>query len=372
QQLTDDPDDGERVWSYEAILDHRPLKGEAKKWEVLVQWTTGDESWEPLNVIHATDPMTLAQYAKEKNLLDMDGWKRYRSMVRSEKRYVRMMKQAKLMKARTAAGGDSNTKYGVKIPRTEKEALALDKLNGNSLWQTAIKTEMDMIREYDTFRDYGHSKSVEVPAGYKKIKTHLVFDVKFDLRRKARLVAGGHLTDPPKDSVYSGVASMRSIRMCLFIAELNGLEACAADVGNAYLEAKTQEKLYIVAGPEFGVLQGHILIFNKALYGLRTSGARWHEKMADVLRNLEWTPSYADSDVWMKDCGDHYEYICVYVDDLIAVGKRPMDIIDELRKIFKLKGVGPPSYFLGMDFKRGQDGVLGLGSETYIKKILDS
>ncbi|MGH7973993.1 MAG: reverse transcriptase domain-containing protein, partial [bacterium] len=100
--------------------------------------------------------------------------------------------------------------------------------------------------------------------------------------------------------------------------------------------------------------------------------ARWHEKMADVLRNLGWTPSYADSDVWMMNCGDHYEYICVYVDDLIAVGKKPMDIIDELRKVFKLKGVGPPSYFLGMDFKRGVDGVLGLGSETYVKKILDS
>ncbi|MGH7974495.1 MAG: hypothetical protein ACREBR_03120 [bacterium] len=95
-------------------------------------------------------------------------------------------------------------------------------------------------------------------------------------------------------------------------------------------------------------------------------------RKADVLRNLGWTPSYADSDVWMKDCGDHYEYICVFVDDLIAVGKKPMEIIDELKQVFKLKRVGLPYYFLGMDFKRGEDGVLGLGSETYIKKILDS
>ncbi|MGH7955331.1 MAG: reverse transcriptase domain-containing protein, partial [Gloeomargaritales cyanobacterium] len=231
---------------------------------------------------------------------------------------------------------------------------------------------MKMIEKYQTFRDYGHSKSVEAPSGYKRIRTHLVFDVKFDLRRKARLVAGGHLTDPPKDSVYSGVASTRSIRMCLFLAELNNLETCTADVGNAYLEAKTKEKLYIVAGPEFGPLCGHVLILNKALYGLRTSGARWHEKMADVLRNLGWTPSHADSDVWMKDCGDHYEYICVYVDDLIAVGKRPMETIGELMKVFKLKDVGPPSYFLGMDFKRDAQGIMSLGSETYVKKILES
>ncbi|MGH3054679.1 MAG: reverse transcriptase domain-containing protein, partial [Gaiellaceae bacterium] len=194
----------------------------------------------------------------------------------------------------------------MKVPRTEKEALAFDQANGNNLWKDAIQKEIDMIKEYETFRDYGHSKSVAAPADHKRICCHLVFDVKFDLRRKARLVAGGHLTDPPKDSVYSGVASMRSICMCLFLAELNGLATCAADVGNAYLEAQTKEKLYIVAGPEFGSLHAHILIFNKALYGLRTSGARWHERMADVLRTLGWIPSYADLDVWMKDCGTHY------------------------------------------------------------------
>jgi hypothetical protein len=53
---------------------------------------------------------------------------------------------------------------------------------------------------------------------------HLVFDVKHDGCHKARLVAGGHLTDPPLDSVYSGVVSLRGFRLVLFLAELNGLE----------------------------------------------------------------------------------------------------------------------------------------------------
>ena len=34
-----------------------------------------------------------------------------------------------------------------------------------------------------------------------------------------------------------------------------------AYIGNAYLEAVTEEKLYIVAGPEFEDLEGHILTF---------------------------------------------------------------------------------------------------------------
>ena len=121
--------------------------------------------------------------------------------------------------------------------------------------------------------------------GYQKIKCHFVFDVKLGegFRRKARLVGGGHLTDPSKDNPYSGICNIRHIRICIFLAELNGLLMCACDVGNAYLEAMTREQLYIVAGPEFGELEGHTLIIVKALYGLRSSGARWPEHLADYL-----------------------------------------------------------------------------------------
>ena len=106
--------------------------------------------------------------------------------------------------------------------------------------------------------------------------------MKFDSWRKARLVAGGHLTKHVfNDFPYSGIASLKSIRTCIFLSNLNGLELCAADVGNAYLEAETKEKLFVIAGPEFGAQNGHTLIVHKALYGLRTSGACWAERLAD-------------------------------------------------------------------------------------------
>ena len=53
------------------------------------------------------------------------------------------------------------------------------------------------------------------------------------------------------------------------------MEVWGADIGNAYLEATTKEKLYIVAGLEFEELQGHILVICKALCGLKHSGLRW-------------------------------------------------------------------------------------------------
>ena len=66
--------------------------------------------------------------------------------------------------------------------------------------------------------------------------------------------------------------SLRGLRLVLFLAELNKLEVYSTDIGNAYLEAQTSEKVYIIAGPEFGECEGHTLIIFKALYGLCTSG----------------------------------------------------------------------------------------------------
>jgi len=115
-----------------------------------------------------------------------------------------------------------------------------------------------------------------------------------------------------------------------FLAELNELEIMSADIGNAYLKAYTKEKVYCVAGPEFGDLAGHTLIIIKALYGLRTSGARFHERLVDTLRDLGFKPSYADPDLWMRDNGSTWDYVCVYVDDLLVAMKDPMWVDEQI------------------------------------------
>ena len=119
----------------------------------------------------------------------------------------------------------------------------------------------------------------------------------------------------------------------MFLAELNKLLLWGGDVGNACLEALTKEKLYIIAGPEFGELQGHILIIYKALYGTRTGRSCWHDKLFDILQHMGFQPSKADPHIWMKptDDGQAYEYIAVYVDDLCAVSKDPGKIREMAR-----------------------------------------
>jgi hypothetical protein len=71
--------------------------------------------------------------------------------------------------------------------------------------------------------------------------------------------------------------------MVAFLSELNGLNLWATDIGNAYLEAKTSELLFIIAGLEFGDLEGHMLVIYKVLCGLRSSGLRWHERFSACL-----------------------------------------------------------------------------------------
>ena len=87
----------------------------------------------------------------------------------------------------------------------------------------------------------------------------------------------------------------------------------------------TKENLYMVAVPEFEELQGLTLVMYTALYGTRFSGACWHDKVFDILQQMDFKPSKTDPVVWMRASkdGTHYEYIAVNVDDLSICMKDP-------------------------------------------------
>ena len=79
-----------------------------------------------------------------------------------------------------------------------------------------------------------------------KIQVRLVYDAKHHGRHKSRLVADGHLTDIPVEIFYSGVFSLRGIRLLVFLVDINKIEAWATYIGNSYLESNTLEKVYII------------------------------------------------------------------------------------------------------------------------------
>ena len=382
QKGTDAEEDPDSLFKFRDIVAHQgPLEStdpnhKGSKYNVMVEWESGEVTYEPLTLISKNDPITCAVYAKKHDLLDTTGWKHLKRYAKTSKRLIRAVKQSRIRQVRASA----RYQHGFQVPKDYNDAMRLDKENGNTHWQDAMDLELTQIHEYKVFKDTGkakfHNGKVVTPDGFQKIRVHFVYAVKHDGRFKARLVADGHLTKEPVESIYSGVVSLRSLRMVVFLSQLNNLEIWGADVGNAYLEAYTDEKLCIMAGPEFKELQGNLLIMVKALYGTRSGGARWHDRLFDILQELKFKPSKADPDVWMRPepGGTCYEYIAVYVDDLAIAAKDPQAFCNELKKKYnlKLKGVGPLEYHLGCTYKKDPDGTLAADPRRYVNKILES
>ena len=382
QKGTDAEEDPDSLFKFRDIVAHQgPLEStdpnhKGSKYNVMVEWESGEVTYEPLTLISKDDPITCAVYAKKHDLLDTTGWKHLKRYAKTSKRLIRAVKQSRIRQVRASV----RYQHGFQVPMDYNDAMRLDKENGNTHWQDAMDLELTQIHEYKVFKDTGkakfHNGKVVTPDGFQKIRVHFVHAVKHDGRFKARLVADGHLTKEPVESIYSGVVSLRSLRMVVFLSQLNNLEIWGADVGNAYLEAYTDEKLCIMAGPEFKELQGHLLIMVKALYGTRSGGARWHDRLFDILQEMNFKPSKADPDVWMRPepGGTCYEYIAVYVDDLAIAAKDSQAFCNELKKKYnlKLKGVGPLEYHLGCTYKKDPDGTLAADPRRYVNKILES
>jgi hypothetical protein len=72
----------------------------------------------------------------------------------------------------------------IRLPNSIKEALALDRDNGNHLWDDAIMKEGSGVRIAFKPKEDG-----KPPPGYKEAKLMIIFDIKMDFTRKTRLVA---------------------------------------------------------------------------------------------------------------------------------------------------------------------------------------
>jgi len=367
-----DPSPDDHLWKCIAVTKHkvRNLDEDDVHVKVKALWADGDETWVRLDALRVQEPFPLITYAVKQKLTRHPDWEWAKDYLKDDERMESMVRAY-----RASVNGDKFM-FGVEIPRNVKHALELDKANGNNLWKESIEKELQMINQFQTFRRL--KKGERLTSDYKRVPYFIVFANKFDGRRKARLVANGSQTNIDAEDVYSGVVGMETVRFGFLLAEMNGLKVCAADISSAYLYSKTRERRYVVAGPEFGELEGERLVIDKGLYGLRTSSARFHEHLASKLRKMGYTPSKADADFWMKRHKDgHYEYIANYVDDVISFSKDPMSVIEELKKDYLLKGVGEPEYYLGgnvdpLDDTWKDDGVsLALSARTYLKNTIE-
>jgi len=262
-------------------------------------------------------------------------------------------------------------KYGIRIPRDVEEAFELDKANGNTDWADAIHKEISTLIQMGCFE----FKSPEYKPGpdYQFAPLRMIFEAKPCGRKKARLVAGGHLVDSSGISTRSTVVSAYSSRLMDIIAHRDGLTKKTGDVGNAFITAPCLEKVYSVAGKEFGDRSETLMIIKKALYGLASSSRAFRGYFADFLRSLGFFPARYDRDLWMRkrEENDGYDYLCTHVDDFKIVARNPQRWIDAIASKFNLKNAGDPDYYLGNNYQWStSERAWMLGSHTYIKECL--
>jgi Reverse transcriptase (RNA-dependent DNA polymerase) len=366
--FTDADDADAATWIPESVTRHKLVMKPRKRLMVRVTWKYHPPSWIDGNALQLQAPLLLVRYVRKNHLQEDPEFAWTKGIDIPEGQDTR--------RAHATATDGPKYKFGELVPQNTRHAMSIDRANGNTAWQDAIDTELKQINDYQTFRQPHPGEAL---TDFQRIPYHLVFDVKFDLRKKARLVAGGHKTAPPKEDLYSGVVDLFTVRLGHMIAAANQLKVCAADIGNAFLYGTTKEKVYIIAGPEFGALAGKPLIIDRGLYGLKSSSARFHEHLSAKLRSMGYRPTKADTDFWMKDCGEHYEYIATYVDDVLVYSKDPMKIIEELQRDYVLKGIGVPRYYLGGDIleleeawqKQDNPICTALSAETYIGNAVD-
>jgi Reverse transcriptase (RNA-dependent DNA polymerase) len=125
-------------------------------------------------------------------------------------------------------------------------------------------------------------------------------------------------------------------------------------VQKAFLAAPDKEKCWMVAGPEFGPEDGKTFLVVKALYGLKSASFSFRSYMAEKLAAMNFRSTIANPDVWLRaavkgDSEQYYEYVLMYVDDILVISCDAKGILEGIQGTFKLKNdkIKAPEFFLG-------------------------
>ena len=232
-------------------------------------------------------------------------------------------------------------------PKKRKDIICLDTLNGNRKWNDAVAKEVSALLELGCFDV--KSPNYKPPNDYQYVRMHWVYAVKVDLTYKARLVCDGSRVDPRGLDTRATVVKTLSVRLLDIIADAWNKRVLTGDIGNAFIQSDTKEKIFTKFGKEFGDLNGCMAVIVRALYGLTTSAERFRTKFADLLRGIGFKCSRYDRDVWVCPCpsGNGYDYICTHVDDFKIIADHLEEYLRLIFDVLFVKSHDQRDYYLG-------------------------
>ena len=155
---------------------------------------------EEFEIIKEEDSVTLAEYAKEMDLLDKSRWKWAKRYIHFTTTTKECIQQIYLCKNKMKT---PRYQFGEQVPRTIQEAYEIDKINHTNGWKNAIQKEITQLTDtYKCFKIL--PKGEKPPPDYQYIPLLWAFAVKVDGRKRPRCVAGGHKT-PKLDPEFSNI-----------------------------------------------------------------------------------------------------------------------------------------------------------------------
>lgn len=257
-------------------------------------------------------------------------------------------------------------------PRTYEQAISCE-IEGKK-WKEAIENEVSALEENKTWVSVN-----SVPPGVKVIDCKWVFKRKRceqgDVTTyKARLVARGfQQRDVDMHEIYSPVAKLSSVRLFMSVCGMLKIKVFQLDVCSAFLYGDIDCDVYIKT-PRGINCNETVLKLNKSLYGLKSSPKNWNVKFDTVMMSMVFQRSEFEHCLYVKVTDKCKVYLLVYVDDLLLAGTDHNEVLRVqkcLNEKFKMKDLGPISYFLGIHVKQDiQNNTFVLSQSTYLKNLL--
>lgn len=238
-----------------------------------------------------------------------------------------------------------------------------------------------MSDEYNALIKAGTSTLVPRTVATNIIRSLWNFRHKFDgngkhKRYKSRLVANGKSQQPGVDcdETFSLVVKPTTIRDFLHVAINKNWPIRQLDVRNAFLHGKLDETVYMHQPPGFvdPAKPDHVCLLKRSLYGLKQAPRAWNKRFADHACTIGFKQRISDPSLFILCHGKDIAYLLLYVDDIALTASSPQllnRIITALASEFEMSDSDMLHYFLGIFYKRDNDGLL-LQQQNYATYIL--
>ncbi|KAK2456950.1 putative mitochondrial protein [Trifolium repens] len=242
-------------------------------------------------------------------------------------------------------------------------------------WRNAMDKEIKAIKKNDTW------ELASLPKGHKAIGVKWVYKAKKNSkgeveRYKARLVAKGYSqrADIDYDEVFAPVARLETVRLIISLAAQNKWKIHQMDVKSAFLNGVLDEEVYIEQpqGYEVKGEEEKVLKLKKTLYRLKQAPRAWNARIDKYFQEKYFIKCPYEHALYIKLQGGDTLIVCLYVDDLIFTGNNPTMFEEskkEMTKEFEMTNIGLMSYYLGIEVKQEDQGIL-ITQEGYAKEVL--